>query len=88
VNLYLYLQLNTIKNNLHEIIDSIEDNALLESVYGFLESRKNQKAGQLWENITAEQRKIVLAAEEGIHYPEKQISHNDMQQRNKKWPAK
>ena len=51
-----------LKSNLHKIIDSIEDEQLLRAISRFLEKRENTEDGQLWKELTDEQKKEVLHA--------------------------
>ncbi|HEY9009315.1 hypothetical protein [Ohtaekwangia sp.] len=81
--------MNSVKENLHGIIDSIDDEALLESIYEFLETRKEQQQGKIWESLTPLQKQNILEAEQDIHdHPEEHVSHDEMRKRNKKWLEK
>lgn len=80
--------MKSVRNNLHEIIDTIEDEALLQSIYELLEETRSQKAGEIWSTMSESQRKETLAAEQEIPYPDKQIDHEEMKKRNKKWLEK
>lgn len=53
-----------LKSNLHKIVDRIEDEQLLRAVYSFLEKRENSEDGQMWKQLTEEQKKEVLQAYE------------------------
>jgi hypothetical protein len=53
-----------LKNNLHKIVDRIEDEQLLRAIYSFLEKRENSEDGQMWKQLTEEQKKEVLQAYE------------------------
>lgn len=81
--------MRSVKEDLHGIIDSIDDEALLKSIYELLEARKNQHAGKIWESLTDDQKQSILAAEQEIpQYPAKHVSHDEMKRRNKRWLEK
>ncbi|HEY9048901.1 MAG TPA: hypothetical protein VIN08_23535 [Ohtaekwangia sp.] len=81
--------MSSVKESLHGIIDSIDDEALLESIYEFLETRKDQQPGKIWESLTPLQKQNVLDAERDIiDNPEEHVSHDEMRKRNKRWLEK
>jgi len=53
-----------LKSNLHKIVDRIEDEQLLRAIYSFLETRERSEDGQMWKQLTEEQKKEVLQAYE------------------------
>lgn len=74
-----------VKKRIQAIIQDIEDDPFLEAVYEVLESRRNQKSGTIWHTLTSEQQEEILKAAEETNQPEKQISHDEMVERNRKW---
>jgi hypothetical protein len=52
-----------LKSSIHKIVDSIQSEQLLKTLYDFLKSR-DAKPGQLWETLTPEQKNEVLLAYE------------------------
>lgn len=53
-----------LKSDLRKILDKIEDEQLLRTVYDFLKQGENAEAGQIWKTLTEEQRKEVYASYE------------------------
>jgi len=53
-----------LKSDLHKILDGIEDEQLLRTVYDFLKQRENAEVGQIWKTLTDEQKKEVYASYE------------------------
>jgi hypothetical protein len=53
-----------LKSELHNIVDRIQDERLLQVVYHFLSQRENSEEGLMWKSLTEEQRKEVLLAYE------------------------
>lgn len=53
-----------LKNDIHQIIDRIENPELLQSLYDFLKVRENSTSGSLWKSLTEKQKKEVLLSYE------------------------
>lgn len=51
-----------LKLSLHQIVDRIKDERLLQAIYSFLKERENSSDGLMWESLTADQKKEVLLA--------------------------
>jgi hypothetical protein len=48
-----------LKTNLHKILDRIENEQLLRTIYDFLRQRENAQEGEIWKSLTEEQKKEV-----------------------------
>ncbi len=53
-----------LKSNIHQLIDSIQSEQLLQTLFDFLKSRENSETGKLWDSLTDEQKHEVLLAYE------------------------
>ena len=53
-----------LKSDLRRILDKIEDEQLLRTIYDFLRQSENAEVGQIWKTLTEEQRKEVYASYE------------------------
>ena len=53
-----------LKKSLHKIVDRIDDERLLRTIYSFLEVREKSTDGQMWNSLTESQKKEVLQAYE------------------------
>ena len=54
-----------IKSDLHKILDKIENEQLLRTVYDFLKQGEGKEEGRLWKTLTEEQKaEIYLSYEE------------------------
>jgi len=54
-----------LKSNLHKILDKIENEQLLRTIYDFLKQRKDAVEGEIWNTLTDEQkREIYLSYQE------------------------
>lgn len=78
--------MNSVKENLHTLIDTISDDELLESVYELLRDQSKNE-GRIWASLTAEQQKEVISITESIGRTES-IPHQIMIELNKKWLSK
>ncbi len=54
-----------LKSNIHKIVDSIQNEQLLQMLYDFLKVRPTSQSGKLWNSLSDEQKQEVqLAFEE------------------------
>jgi hypothetical protein len=67
-----------LKSNLHKIVDRIEDERLLRAIYSFLEKRENSEEGQMWAQLTDEQKNEVLQAYDESDDQANLIDDNDV----------
>lgn len=74
-----------IKDDLHKLIDTTNDEQLLEDIFMILSSRKDYKAGSLWSELNENQKQEVLASEREIGDESAWVSHEEMKRRNAKW---
>ena len=60
-----------LKSDLHKILDRIENEQLLRTIYDFLKQRETAAEGQIWKSLTEEQKKEVY-----LSYEESQDDKN------------
>lgn len=53
-----------LKSNIHKIIDSIQNEQVLQSLYNFLKLKNNEKEGSIWTSLNEEQKQEVMLAYE------------------------
>lgn len=54
-----------LKSNIHNIVDRIQSEELLQTIYDFLKVREANNSGTLWESLTKDQKEeIYLSFEE------------------------
>lgn len=53
-----------LRSNIHKIVDRIQNEQLLQTIYDFLKVREENKPGAIWESLTTEQKQEVLLAYE------------------------
>ena len=51
-----------LRSNIHKIVDRIQNEQLLQTIYDFLKVREENKPGAIWESLTLEQKQEVLLA--------------------------
>jgi hypothetical protein len=79
--------MNTIelKNNLHQLIDSIGNENVLAKFYSIMVKIKEYPEGKLWSRLTdAEQEELILADLESKD-PNNLISKAEIEKKHKKW---
>lgn len=67
-----------LKSNLHELIDGIENEDLLQSIFEILEAQKDSTTGNLWNSLSLRQQQEVLSAYEESESEENLIPHSEM----------
>jgi hypothetical protein len=53
-----------LKSSIHKIVDEIESEYLLKSIYEFLKTKETSDSGRAWDNLTEEQRQEILLSYE------------------------
>ena len=79
--------MNTIelKNNLHQLIDSIGNEKVLAKFYSIMVKIKEHPEGKIWSRLTdAEQEELILADLESKD-PKNLISKTEIEKKHKKW---
>ncbi len=51
-----------LKSNIQKLVDSIQNEQILLTLYEFLKSAEKNKPGKLWESLTSEQKEEILLA--------------------------
>ncbi len=79
--------MNTIelKKNFHHLIDSIDNENLLINFFDLIKRRYSTKEGQLWNRLTKQEQQELLLAVEESENSENLISHEEMNEKHKKW---
>jgi hypothetical protein len=74
-----------IRTSFHQLIDEIENDRLLMKFYDLLVKSKVQMEGDLWNQLSDEQRNEVLIAESESHYKKNLIDHEKQKAKHQKW---
>jgi hypothetical protein len=58
-----------LRSNIHKIVDTIQNEQLLRTIYDFLKIHEKNHPGQQWTSLTEEQKQeVMLACEEAEDY--------------------
>ena len=74
-----------LKNNFHQLIDSIENENLLLKFYELMRNRSISKEGNLWSRLSKEEQDDLLMAFNESDKEENLIKQNEMMNKHKKW---
>ena len=77
-------QLELLKNELHQLIDRVDDEAMLTRLLGAISS----EVGDWWDGVSAEEKAEILEAYEESKNPANLVSHEEVKQRYAKWLTK
>lgn len=77
-----------IKEEFHQLIDSIDDEDVLKSYFQLVQLLTNEQTGKLWNQLTDLQKEDLLLAYEESFTPENLVSHNHVKQSHSKWLGK
>lgn len=82
------MALTNIKTDFHQLIDKIENEELLAYFYQLLVQRSQGQNGQLWENLTDEEKNELLLADEESKDIHNWLSYEEVRQKHQKWRSK
>ena len=74
-----------LRNNFHNLIDSIKNDALLMRFYDIMTRAKNTKEGTLLGRLTKEEYKELMLAYKESEDEENLRSHEEMKEKHKRW---
>ncbi|MBC3540114.1 hypothetical protein ACFSC6_16875 [Rufibacter sediminis] len=76
--------MGALKGDLHKLIETTEDVALLQNIFMILSSRQ-QQPGHIWSSLSEEQKQQVLDSEKEISDFSAWMSHEEMIKANQQW---
>lgn len=76
---------SNIRTSFHKLIDDIENEELLMKFYDLLIKSSDQKEGELWSQLSDEQKNQILIAESETHYQKNLIDHETQKAKHKRW---
>lgn len=77
-----------IKDDLHALIDKIDDNELLEMVYQLLDSKNNNPEGELIKSLSEDQKKDLYESYEESQNESNLIDLKKLSVKHSKWLEK
>ncbi|MCO4291378.1 hypothetical protein NF867_00695 [Solitalea sp. MAHUQ-68] len=70
-----------LKLNLHKIVERIDNEQLLRTIYDFLKHGENTEEGQIWKTLTEEQKKEVYLSYEESEDESKLLNWDDIKKK-------
>jgi predicted HAD superfamily phosphohydrolase len=70
-----------LKSSLLRILEKIEDEELLRTVYDFLKQSQNPEVGKIWESLSEDQRKEVYQSYKDSEDDDNLTSWNDVKKK-------
>ncbi|MFZ4523306.1 MAG: hypothetical protein ACOYNC_16475 [Bacteroidales bacterium] len=74
-----------LKNNFHQLIDSIENENLLQKFYELMLRKRSIRDGALWAKLTQDEVDELFLANEESNDPKNLISHDEMKKKYAQW---
>ena len=74
-----------LKNNFHQLIDSIENENLLQKFYELMLRKRSIRDGALWAKLTQYEVDESLRANEARNDPKNLLPHDEMKKKYAKW---
>lgn len=74
-----------LKNNLHLMIDSINNELILQRFYELMDKIKNTETGTLWGRLSNEEQDELISADIESEIPGNLISGFEVQKKHNKW---
>jgi len=74
-----------IKDDFHHLIDSIEDEQLLQHYYQLIQKFNGDQNGALWINLSEREKEELLTAYDESFDKNNLISHEQVKQQHAKW---
>jgi hypothetical protein len=73
------------REELHKLIDTIQDNESLKSYLSLLQRLQSRQTGMLWNQLSDEQKEELLLAYEESFDPNNLLSHEQVKQQHAQW---
>ncbi len=76
------------KDDFHNLIDKIEDEAALKGYFNLIQRLNNNQTGELWDSLSSEEKDELLLSYEESFDPKHLISHEEVKKQHGKWLGK
>jgi len=74
-----------IKDDFHHLIDSIEDEQLLQHYYKLIQGTSGSQNGHLWDNLTTDEKKELLIAYDESLDDNNLLTHEQVKLQHSEW---
>ena len=75
----------TIKDDFHHLIDTIEDEQLLQHYYQLIQKINHDQNGRLWNNLREDEKKELLMAYDESFDSNNLLSHEEVKRQHVQW---
>ena len=75
----------SIKEKLHNLIETIQDESLLNQIYELVYKKSATKEGDLWAKLSSDQQNEIMQSLEESKDPENLISNEEVKKLHKGW---
>jgi len=79
------MKASDIRGDFHNLIDRIDNDLLLMKFYDLLIKSTTTEEGHLYQQLTDEQKNVLMIAEEESNDPENLIGYIDQKKKHQKW---
>ena len=83
--MHLIMDKVELKKNFHTLIDSIENESLLQNFYDLIRSKADSKNGQIWGRLNRNEQEELLIAFEESENSQNLIDNETMKKKHSKW---
>ena len=73
------------REEFHKLIDEIRDEEILKGYLSLIQKLNKHQSGELWENLTAEEKEELILSYEESFDPNKLIPHEEVKKQHDKW---
>jgi hypothetical protein len=75
----------SIKQKLHDLIDQIDNESILNQIYALINLKNSSKGDRLWNNLTPEEQSEVLLSLKESQDQNNLISNDEVKKQHRKW---
>jgi len=74
-----------LRNNLHHLVDSIDNENILQQFYDLMLKKRESKDGKLWNKLSKDEIDELLLANEECENPDNVIPHEEIKKQYSQW---
>ena len=74
-----------LRKDFHNLIDQIENEALLRRLYDIFKTRSQIRDGQLWSRLNEQEQEELLKAFEESEDPDHLLDYDEVKKKHEKW---
>lgn len=82
------MTITALKKSFHHLIEKVENKELLDQFYKALSFSADRREGMLWNNLTTQEKRILLKSYRESQNKKNLVSHEKAMQKYSKWLTK